>query len=215
MDDLELRNDILAELEFEPGIDAAHIGAAVEDGIVTLTGHVADYAGIMAVERAVRRVRGVKGVAQEIEVRYPSAKGTGDDEIAERAARILAWQTGLPEGEIQVKVEDGWVTLAGEVDSRFQRGAVGEAIGQLAGIRGVTNLLTIRPRPLTRATKRLIEDAMRRYLGADAGHIRIKLQDGAVTLEGHVRSIHERDMAENAAWSAPGVAHVENLVPIV
>jgi osmotically-inducible protein OsmY len=214
MDDLDLHHDILAQLEFEPGIDAAHIGVTVEGGIVTLTGHVADYGQKVAAERAVQRVRGVKGIAQEIEVRYPSANQTADDEIAKRAVHMLAWQTGLAEGQVRVKVEDGWVTLTGEVDSRLQRGAAGEAIGRLSAIRGVTNLLAIRPGTLTQATKQKIEDALRRYLGADAGHVRIKLQEGAVTIEGHVSSIHERDMAESAAWSAPGVAHVENRVTI-
>src|SRR5579883_3242924 len=119
--DLQLRQDVLDELDFEPAVNAAHIGVAVADGVVTLSGHVGSYAEKLAAESAARRVKGVRAIAQEIEVRYPSDKKTADDEIAARILSLLRWNTVVPADSIQVRVQDGWVTLTGQVDWQFQR----------------------------------------------------------------------------------------------
>jgi osmotically-inducible protein OsmY len=212
--DLQLRQHVLDELEFEPSIDAAHIGVSVEKGVVTLTGHVASFAERAAAEGAVRRVKGVKAIAEDIEVRFPFEKHTADDEIAARGVKILAWTTGLPEGRVEVKVEQGWVTLAGEVEHQYQKSAAATAIGRLSGVRGVSNLIEIKSRPFVSETERRIEAALRRVMGDDAEDIQIKLQGTRVILEGEVRTWHQRDKAEWAAWAAPGVTAVEDRLQI-
>src|SRR5262245_46522214 len=137
MNDKSLRQLIIDELEFEPRIDAANIGVAVENGIVTLTGHVSSYMQKVTAERAVQRVRGVRGVAEEIEVRYAGDKKTADDQIARRALDIIAWDTLIPDGAIKVQVEKGWVTLTGQVDWHFQKDAATAAVKRLTGLIGV------------------------------------------------------------------------------
>ena len=132
MGDLQLRQDVVDELEYEPSIDAAHIGVAVDKGVVTLTGHVASYAEKQAAIAAVRRIKGVRAIAEEIEVRYPSDKKASDDEIAKRAIDILDWDTMVPSGSIQVMVHDGWITLTGSVDwlsEEASRGGCSKAVG--------------------------------------------------------------------------------------
>jgi osmotically-inducible protein OsmY len=214
VNDLQLRQNIIDELEFEPSVDAAHIGVAVDGGVVTLTGHVASYAEQSSAESAVQRVKGVKGIAQDIQVRYPFEKHTADDEIAKRAVKILAWMTSLPEGQIRVKVEGGWVTLTGQVDSQFQKSAAAEAVGRLSGVRSVGNLIEIKPGILTYETQKRIKDALSRNIGVGASNIRISFQGSKVILEGEVRSWHQRDRAEWAAWAAPGVTAVEDRLAI-
>ncbi|WFU13251.1 BON domain-containing protein (plasmid) [Rhizobium sp. CB3090] len=214
MNDLSLRQDVLDELEFEPSIDASNIGVAVENGVVTLTGHVNSYAEKSAADAAVRRVRGVRAIAQEIEVRYAERKKHADDEIAARALDILEWDTALPEGVIDVEVQRGWVTLSGEVRWHFQRIAAENAVKKLGGVVGVTNLLTIRPAAAASDIKRRIEGALRRYAEVEASRIRVNVVDGRVVLEGGVHAWTERSAAEQAAWSIAGVTAVENHLSI-
>jgi osmotically-inducible protein OsmY len=214
MRDLDLRQNIVDELEFEPSIDAANIGVAVENGIVTLTGHVASYIEKTAVETAVKRVKGVRAIAEEIEVRYPERKHHADDEIASRALDIIAWDTALPDGTIEVKVQKGWVTLTGEVRWHFQRMAAEQAIMKLGGVVGVSNLLTIKPTASASDVKNRIEDALRRYAEVEASQIKVRVADNRVILEGGVRAWNERSAAEHAAWSVPGVVSVENRLSI-
>jgi osmotically-inducible protein OsmY len=147
MEDKYLRQSIIDELDFEPSIDAADIGVAVEGGVVTLTGHVSSYAEKLAVEDTVRGVRGVKAIAEEVEVRYPDGKKTADDQIAKRALDILAWDTSVPNERIQVKVQRGWLTLTGEVDWNYQRTAAEQAVRKLGGITGISNLITLKAIP--------------------------------------------------------------------
>lgn len=210
MDDLALRTRVEDELAFEPSLDAANIGVAAENGIVTLTGHVTSYAEKMAAEHAVRRVRGVRGIAQEITVRYPADKKTADDEIAARALKIIDWNTTIPTGRVQVKVQNGWVTLSGEVEWYFQMTGAEEAVHKLSGVVGISNRIVVRPRVSASNIRNRIEDALRRNAYVDAGNIQVEVDGGRVRLWGHVSAWHDRTLAEHAAWAAPGVTAVED-----
>jgi len=210
MDDLELRQLVIDELDFEPSINAANIGVSVEKGVVTLTGHVASYVEKIAAERAAERVKGVKAIAQEIEVRYPDHQKRSDDEIAQRAVNILHWSVQVPEGSIHVKVEKGWVTLGGAVEWQYQRLAAESSVRKLSGISGVSNLIEIRPRVAAADVHRKIMDSLERNAEIEANSIRVIVDNDKVTLEGKVKAWYERGLAERAAWSAPGVKVVED-----
>ena len=214
MDDIALRKDILEELEFDPSVEARHIGVAVGHGIVTLTGHVGSFAERAAVERIVARVRGVRGIAQEIQVRLPANRKTNDDEIAERALKIIAWDTTIPTERIQVRVENGWATLRGTVDWDFQRQAAADAVRKLSGVIGLTNELTLGQSVSATDIKLRIENALKRAAELEAAHIRVGVIGGKVTLDGKVHALHERAAAERAAWSAPGVHVVEDRIKV-
>jgi osmotically-inducible protein OsmY len=211
MSELQLRQDVVDELEFEPSVDAAHIGVAVDKGVVTLTGHVASYAEKQAAIAAVRRVKGVRAIAEEIEVRYPLDKKTSDDEIAQRAIDILGWDTMVPSDAIQVMVHNGWVTLTGSVDWHYQKKHAEEDVRKLSGVRGVTNTIEIKPSVQAEDVKRKIEEALKRHAEIEASAIRVTVRErDKVVLEGKVGSWDERHAVENAAWSAPGVKSVED-----
>jgi osmotically-inducible protein OsmY len=215
VNDKELQQNIIDELDFEPSVDSAHIGVAVENGVVTVTGHVSSYAEKTAVERATRRVKGVRAIAQEIEVRYPSDKKTGDDEIAKRAVSILQWDAVVPQGAIDVTVQKGWVTLAGEVNWQYQRKAAEDAIMKLSGVNGVINNIALKPAVHISDVQKQIEDALSRHAKFEAHAIRVSVRDGnKVSLEGKVESWDERDAVEDAAWSVPGVQSVDDRLTI-
>lgn len=214
MSDLKIRQDVIDELEFEPSIDAANIGVSVEDGVVTLSGHVGSYAEKNTAEIAARRVRGVRAIAEEIEIRFAERKKHADDEIAARALDIIAWDTALPDGAVDVKVQRGWVTLSGEVRWHFQKMAAENAVKKLGGVVGVSNQLTIRPTTSVSDVKSRIEEALRRNAEVEAGHIRVEVRDSKVTLQGNIRNWSERSVAERAAWSVPGVLAVDNRLSI-
>ena len=214
MSDMSLRQNVLDELEFDPAVDATKIGVAIDKGVVTLSGHVGSYAEKIAAERIVQRVKGVRGVAQEIEVRYPNENKNADDEIAQRAAKILEWDSTVPPGKIKVKVEKGWITLSGEAEWQFQRQAAEAAVRKLSGVSGVMNMITVRPRVDAINVKHRIEDALKRSAELQADAIRVAVAGGRVTLEGKVRAWRERNVAEQAAWAAPGVVAVEDRLTI-
>ncbi|NVD39921.1 BON domain-containing protein [Ensifer sp. HO-A22] len=211
MNDLILRQDILDELEYEPSVHAAGIGVAVDQGIVTLSGHVASFVEKYAVERIVRDMRGVRAIAQELEVRLPEHKKTADDEIASRVLAVLEWAAAVSRpDDIDVTVRHGFVTLEGTVDWHFQRTAAENAVRQLAGVTGISNQLEIRPNVNRFAMAREIEDALKRNTEIDAEDVHIKTSGGQVTLSGSVRTLRERALVERAAWSATGVTVVED-----
>ena len=213
MKDTELRKHITDELEFEPSIDAANVGVAVKDGIVTLSGHVGSYVEKIIAERSVQRIKGVRGIAQEIEVRFPDEKKTADDQIAKRVLDILAWDATVPNGSIQVKVQKGWVTLSGKVDWQFQRISAANAIRKLSGVIGVTNNIEVQPKVHATDIKNSIETALKRSAEVETNGIRIQVDGTKVVLDGKVHSWFERGAAERAAWSVPGVSSVrDNLV---
>jgi len=210
MNDSTLKRDIIDQLEFEPHVDANDIGVAVDDGIVTLTGHVPSYSQRIAVERAVSRIKGVRGIAEEIEVRTPARDGTHDDEVAKRVANTMKWSTLVPDGRVQVRVQDGWVTLTGSLEWNYQKNGAADAVRNLRGVRGVNNFITLAPKPASGDVKQRIEDALRRQADVEADKIQVEVSENKVTLRGAVRALSERSAVEEAAWSAPGVHQVED-----
>lgn len=214
MNDMQLQRDVRNELEWEPSVHAAEIGVAVKEGIVTLGGTVGTYAEKMAAEKAAKRVRGVRAVAENLQVKVPAALARDDADIARATVDALAWDVEAPHEKLRVEVEDGWVTLAGEVDWAFQRDAAVRAVRYLTGVRGLTNLVTIKPLIETWAVKRRIADAFKRNAELDAHRIQIDTLGGRVALYGKVRSWQEHDEATQVAWSAPGVVKVENHIAV-
>ena len=215
MTDKDLRQDIIDELDFEPSIDSADIGVAVENGVATLTGYVPTYAQRITTEEVVRRVKGVKGIAQEIEVRPLGKYGTSDDEIAKRALNTLKWNSTVPMDAIQVKVQKGWVTLTGKVAWQFQKLNAADAIRGLAGILGIINNIEVAPHASVPDVRRRIEDALKRQAEVHAKDIKIQVVDDKVTLDGRVNAWAEKSAIERAAWSAPGVRAVEDKLVVL
>lgn len=214
MKDTELRQDVLDELEFEPSIDAADIGVAVENGTVTLTGHVPTYSQKRTAENVVKRVKGVRAIAQEIEVRPIGTHLTADDEIAKRAVNSLGWNSSVPANAVQVKVEGGLVSLTGKVKWNFEKQAAEQAVRHLAGVKGVANAIEIIPAASPSDVRQRIENALRRDAELEAKRIQVRVDDRRVTLDGKVRTWAERDAAERAAWAAPGVSLVVDHIAI-
>ena len=210
MDDLELQNAVAEELEWAPRVDASHVTVSVRDGIARLTGYVGSLAEKKAAERAVWHVRGVRGIAEEIEVAMPAAQCRSDDEIAHRVASALCWDTQIPGDRIQIKVERGLVTLIGSVEWQFQKVEAEELLHRIAGVVGVDNQILVHPTVAPADIKTRVERAFSRHVKLHATGIAIQVEDRKVTLIGHVPSVDEHDTAENAAWSAAGVAEVDN-----
>lgn len=215
MNDRQLRQHVLEELDFEPSIDASEIGIAVKGGVVSLTGHVSSYAQKISAERAVWRVKGVKAIAQDLEVRYPDARKLNDDDIAKRAISILKWDAAVPSEEIRVTVQNGWVTLNGDVRWQYQRMAAENEIRKLSGVVGITNNIAIRPTVQVEDIKGRIEEALKRHAEVEAHSITVSVNDGgAITLEGEVDNWDERQAVERAAWSVAGVRTVDDRITI-
>ncbi|QHO75632.1 ornithine aminotransferase [Bradyrhizobium sp. CCBAU 051011] len=215
MNELKLRDDILDELAYEPIVDAAHIGVAVDQDVVTLTGHVSSYAQKLAALAAARRVKGVHGIADEIEVRYASDLKTSDDEIARRAVDVLSWDSVVPANAIQVTVRDGLVTLTGKVNWYYQKSSAERDVRRLSGVRSIVNNIEIEPHAKADNVKRKIEAALKRHAEIEAKDIRVTIRDDdEVLLEGKVRNWDEKFAVEKAAWSAPGVKNVKDRVTI-
>lgn len=213
MKDKDLRESVMAELEFEPSIDAADIAVAVEDGVVTLSGHTPSYGQKIRAERAAWRVKGVKAIAQDIEVRVPGAAHLSDDELARRALDMLAWNSSLPKDRIKCKVQNSWITLIGEVKWNFQREAAEKTVRNLQGVMGVTNDITLKPVETVKPTevREHIVNALKRQAELDAGKIKVSVLDtGVVSLDGTVKTWDEREAAEFAAWGTPGVREVRD-----
>lgn len=210
MNDHDIRQHVIDELEFDPRVNAAHIGVAVTGNIVTLTGHVASYLEKLAAEQATRRVKGVYGIAQEIEVRLPSEKKLADDEIAARAAQIVSFDSALPQGIIQATVHQGWVTLTGKVGRYFEKTAAEHAVRKLTGVTGLTNKIEVVPTVIITDVKERIDAALKRNAEIEAQNIRLQVEDGKVTVTGKVSSWHERDLVLTAARSVPSVREVDD-----
>ncbi len=209
--ELELQRRVIEELDWEPSIDAAHVGVAVTgQNVVTLTGNVSSYAEKIAAERAAKRVAGVKAVANDLEVRPAFPSQRNDTELAKAALNALEWDIAVPHDKIKVRVSSGVVTLEGEVNFQFQRSAAEEAVRRLIGVKAVTNLMTLKPTVSPADIKNRIEAALRRSAEIDAKNIQVETKDGGVVLRGKVRSWIEREEAERAAWAAPGVRNVDD-----
>ena len=208
--DEQIRKDVLAELEWDPAVKPSHVGVAVREGVVTLTGHLDTYAEKYAIERAVQRVEGVRTVAVEVDVKLEPGHQRNDSEIAAAAESALRWHALVPHDRVRVQVERGWVTLGGEVDWEYQRAAAVKAVRPLTGVVGVTNGLTLKPQTTPANIADRIRDALARHAEREARHIEINVKGNTVTLQGRVDSWPERAAAEGAVWSAPGITRVVN-----
>ena len=214
--DEELQQEILREFKYEASLQPNEIGVAVKDGVVTLTGYVDSFLKRWAAEEAAHRVRGVRAVANDIEVKLPTSAERTDADIAAAVTRALDWDASIDIDRIDVTVTKGWVTLSGEVEWGFQREDAERAARRIIGVRGVSNLIVVRPRqrPSPEEMKKKIEDALVRSAETDAKRIQVEVRGDKVILTGTVRAWAEKQEAERVAWSAPGVASVENRIVV-
>lgn len=209
-----LQQDVLAELQWEPSLDSSRIGVAVDSGVVVLTGTVTSLVERQAAERAVKRVKGVTAVANELQVRLGSGLVRDDVHIAKAAQEALRWNVQVPDENIKVTVSKGYVTLDGAVQSAFQRRAAEHAVENLIGVVSVTNRITIAPQPSTMDVRRQLNAALHRHACVEASNIETELIDGRLTLSGTVGSWAERTAVEDAAWSVPGITTVDDRIEV-
>jgi osmotically-inducible protein OsmY len=212
--DTDIRDDVEAELRYDPDLSTADIAVSVKEGVVTLAGFVKSYFQKWQAERDAKRVKGVRAVANDLEIRLPSLDQRPDPEIAREAVQAL--KTSLPySGEkFTVTVKDGWVTLEGEAEWQYQREQAESAVRRIRGIKGVANLIQLQPKVPVSTVKKMIEDALKRSAEVDAQNIQVEAEGDKVILKGKVRSWAERQEAERAAWRAPGVRKVEDQITI-
>jgi osmotically-inducible protein OsmY len=213
--DSDLQLAVLAELNWEPSIVAAHIGVTAQAGVVTLSGHVDSFMQKHAAEDAARRVKGVHAVAEELEVQLAFDHQRGDDDIAAAALDRLSWDVSIPRDAIALEVEKGWVTMTGKVDWHFQSEAAEKAIRPLAGVVGISNHVILKPRVSTGNIVDNIMHALHRSWFFDPQTIKVSAQQGDVRLTGVVTSWHDRRVAAQTAWAAPGVTSVQNDISVV
>lgn len=208
--DVEIKNDVLDELAWQPNIDETEIGVIVDKGVVTLTGTIDSYAKKIAAEKAVKSVKGVRAVADDIEVKYGSEYKKSDKEIAKAAADALKWNYSVPEDKVSIKVDNGWVYLTGEVQWAYQKDSAKSAVENLLGVRGVSNAITLKQAVEPFQIKERIKKALQRSAEVEAQNINVVVDGHKVKLSGKVHSLTEKDEARKAAYFAPGVYEVEN-----
>jgi osmotically-inducible protein OsmY len=214
MTDQALKQTVLDELVWDPSVNEAHVGVTAREGVVTLTGHVGSYAEKCAAERAVGRVSGVKAIAEELEIRYLYQNGHGDEDIAKQAINVLMWDLCVPKDAVKVKVQKGWITLSGDVNWYYQKESAASDVRKLLGVKGVSNEITIKPSVHASDVQKKIKEAFGRNAEFEAQNIVVTTDGGKVTLSGQVDTYYERTLAENTAWSAPGVTQVHDQMTV-
>lgn len=213
--DTQIQKDVIDELRWDPSIRENEIAVSAKDGVVTLAGVVDSYAEKYAAERAAQRVSGVKAIADDLNVRLSMTAKRSDADIAHAAVTALKWNIQVPDDRIKVMVDDGFITLSGDVEWKYQHDAAERAVRYMTGVKGVSNLIKVKPSHASKfEVSAKIKDALRRNAERDADRITVETADGKVTLKGTVRSFAERMDAERAAWSAPGVSSVEDRIAI-
>jgi osmotically-inducible protein OsmY len=214
MNDESVQRNVLAELKWDARVSPNEIGVVVKNGIVTLTGRVDSYVKKWSAEEAAHRVRGVKAVANELEVKLPGSDERTDEDIAASAISSLKWNVSLAADDIELTVSKGWVTLKGDVEWNYQKTEAERVVRNLRGVKGVTNLLTVKPRVRPDELKEKIENALIRSAKTDARNITVEVEGSKVILKGRVRSFSEKEDAERAAWLAPGVSSVDSRITV-
>jgi osmotically-inducible protein OsmY len=219
--DMELKDDVLAELKYEPIVKVTDIGVLVKNGTVTLNGYVSSYVEKLEAVQAVKRIAGVKAIADDIEIQLPESYHRTDSDIAAAATNQIDWATLIPPGTVRVTVRAGFITLEGEVKGWFQKNVAANVVRHLLGVKGVSNLLSlaqpirnIEPTVKPVAVERAIKSAFKRSAVVDANKIRVETSGSNVELSGNVRNLAEREEAERAAWAAPGVFSVDNQLTV-
>ena len=208
MTDIQLQRAVMEELTWEPQVHAAEIGVLVKDGVVTLTGQVCNFAEKWHAEQAAQRVSGVKALAVDLNIKLAGDAGRSDSDIARSIENVLEWSTSVPNGNIKVMVEKGFVTLTGNVDWQYQRLAAASSVRYLMGVTGISDQIVIKPKVSISAVKSDIESALKRTAVADAKKIHVDVHGSVVTLTGKVQSWAERETATTSAWGTPGVQSV-------
>ncbi|SFM71312.1 Osmotically-inducible protein OsmY, contains BON domain [Chitinophaga sp. YR627] len=208
--DLQLQQDVMDELLWDPTLEAAEIGVAVSDGVVTLSGTVNSYTKKLAAEKAAKRVKDVQAVAMDISVHFFNGESRSDTDIAHAGINALSWSTVVPKDHVTLKVENGWITLEGELDWQYQRQAAENLTKDLQGVKGITNLIRLKEAPTERIVKDIIKKALERSAEVEAAAINIITEGHRVILKGRVRSWGERSEVEKAVWAAPGVTEVRD-----
>ena len=212
--DSEIKNDVLSELLWDPLVSETKVGVTVNEGVVTLTGHLDTYAEKVAAKRSAERVSGVKAIAVEIDVIPAGIHQRSDTEIALAVEHALSWNTSVPQDRVKVTVEKGWVTLTGDLDWNFQRRAVERMVRPLKGVVGITDNIQLKTLPIPLKLQERIQEALTRQAMREARRIEVSVEGSEVTLRGHVHSWAERNAAEGATWSAPGVVRVNNQLTV-
>lgn len=212
--DTQLQSDVMAELKWDPSINANRIGVEVSGGVVTLSGHVDRFSEKWAAERAVQKVTGVKALAVELDVNLPGASNRTDTDIARTAENVLQWTTNWPKDHVKVLVEKGWVTLSGQLDHEYQRQIASSAVRHLMGVTGVSNQTTLKLNGTSSSVKADIVAALKRRALTDADEVMVTVNGGKVTLTGVVQSWSEHDMVSDSVWNTPGVTDVSDNISV-
>jgi osmotically-inducible protein OsmY len=212
--DVQIQTDVMDQLKWEPFLKASEIGVAVKNGVVTLSGQVDSYSKKLAAENAAKKIKGVKAIAEDLQIGVSPAYRKTDTDIAAAVLNALKWHAAVQEEKVKIKVEDGFVKLEGEVEWEYQRNYAKSAIEHLEGVRSVLNLITVKPQVSPSEVQHKISAAFQRSASLDADKITANVVGSKVILRGYVRSYAEKEDAENAAWAAPGVTSVENNLEI-